>query len=595
MPDVDPTVSTAPSPADSAAAAGVLSGGDLPLAPAPAAGSQTPLTPAAAPANQGMVDSAQHSRVGQFFHAALDTLAPKVTSPTMGANGQVTEEPAHMSGGDWARRIIAGALTGAASGGAVASHPGGGGLAGLGAGFKGEQESLANQDATQRANLQRNFQNQAAQKKQEQDAQTAADEHQMRQAQTAYYTTQNTSLGFELARNKAAASEDAVKNFNTFEQTVAAQPDNVELGVFPDMNAVMAYRKDHPELVKQIAGNHDSGQILAVPNMVQGEDGTWTYQGVRAAIVHPDMMDRPASEYFGGADKVPAISYFIPGKMGANGKMEPGTWGAFQPDPNTPVKDLLPWVMKGNADAAKDSLQMHRTQVETTGDELKNELTQRELSGQGGAGGTVDELGKPLPALDPDPEKSNKMRETRRTAFDKDYVKDANQLEQSYKQMGQILDRARAGNMTGADSVVGLFNAIGISSAPLKGRGFRINRDIVGEHAGARNIYQTMAANLSALTPNGSGEVVTPKQLQDYATIMNQARHDMYVTMAQEADRQGLAKDFLPRATQQGQPVDLSTAKIFLDSYAGNVQNARAALGKFGWTIPAAQASPTVQ
>ena len=378
MPDVD--TSAAPSPAESAAAAGVLAGGDpsaggnLPLTPAPAAGSQTALTPAPAPVNP------QHSAVGQFFHNTLETLAPKVTAPSMGADGKVSEQPVHLSGGDWARRIIAGALTGAASGGAAASHPGGGGLAGLGAGFLGEREALQQQDATQRANLQRNFANRQASEKAQQEADTAAGEQKLRQAQTAYYTTQNASLGFELARNNAKASEDAVNNFNSFEKIVSSQADNTELGVFPDMNAVVAYRKDHPELVKQIAGNHDSGQLLAVPNLVQGADGSWTYQGVRAAIVHPDMMDRPASEYFGGADKIPPVSYFIPGKMGANGKMEPGTWGAFQPDPNTPMKDVLPWIMKGNADAAKDSLQMHREAVATEGEELSNQIKRNELA-----------------------------------------------------------------------------------------------------------------------------------------------------------------------------------------------------------------------
>ncbi|HEV1286548.1 MAG TPA: hypothetical protein VNU44_14600 [Bryobacteraceae bacterium] len=572
---------------ESAAAAGVLSGagdaGNLPLTPNAAAPSQ-PMAPAA-PAQD------EHSRVGQIFHGILSTLAPPATEPSIDASGKITEQPVHRTGGEWARRLIAGALTGAASGAAAPARPGAGPLAGLGAGFEGETRALQAQDEAKRAHLQQNFENQEKQK-------TQATEDQLRQAQTAYYTTQNASLGFEMARQKAKASEDALNSFNAFEKTVGASPDNADLGVFPDMNAVLAYRKEHPELVQQIGGNHSSGQILAVPNLAQGEDGNWVYQGVHAAIVHPDMMDRSAEEYFGGADKIPPVSYFIPGKMGKDGKMEPGTWGTFQPAPGTPVKDLLPWVMKGNADAAKDSLQMtqiaaateHEKQA-TTGEELSNQIKERELSGAG----AVDELGKPLPALDPDPEKSIKMRETRRTAFDKDYVKDANQLEQSYKQMESILDRARAGKMTGADSVVGLFNAIGISSAPLKGRGFRINSNIVGEHAGARNIWQGMAANLSKLTPNGSGEVVTPAQLQSYQTILAQARHDLYVTMAKEAERQGLAKDFLPRSTANGAAIDPGTMRIFLDSYGGSIPDAAAAAGKFGWGPPAAPAGQTVQ
>ncbi len=67
--------------------------------------------------------------------------------------------------------------------------------------------------------------------------------------------------------------------------------------------------------------------------------------------------------------------------------------------------------------------------------------------------------------------------------YTKDYSKDLNQLDAARSQLSDIIANAeKTKKLPGADAVVGIFDAIGISSAPLKGRGFRINNSVVGEH-----------------------------------------------------------------------------------------------------------------
>jgi hypothetical protein len=115
--------------------------------------------------------------------------------------------------------------------------------------------------------------------------------------------------------------------------------------------------------------------------------------------------------------------------------------------------------------------------------------------------------------------------------------------------------------MTGAESVVGLFNAIGISATPLAGKGFRINSNTIEEHVEARGIDQAAYQQLLSLK---NGDVITPKQLSDYSNIAEGVYHNAYVNAADEAHRQGLPVDFLPQGG--GRPVDPITARIYLDT-----------------------------
>jgi hypothetical protein len=165
-------------------------------------------------------------------------------------------------------------------------------------------------------------------------------------------------------------------------------------------------------------------------------------------------------------------------------------------------------------------------------------------------------------------------------------------LKGSYQQFNDTLNHiAQTGDMTGAESVVGLFNAIGISATPLAGKGFRINANTVSEHAEARGIDQAAYQKLLALK---NGDVITPKQLQDYSNIAAGVYHNAYVNAADEAHREGLPVDFLPQGG--GQQVDPITARIYMDvilhsnpALANNPKAAQAAAkqaaAQNGWAV----------
>lgn len=157
---------------------------------------------------------------------------------------------------------------------------------------------------------------------------------------------------------------------------------------------------------------------------------------------------------------------------------------------------------------------------------------------------------------------------------------DLARTEASYQQFASTLgDLASGKGMTGAASVVGLFNAIGLSAVPLAGRGFRITENTIKEHQQARGWGQALQAKLLGAK---NGDVITPQQLKDYATIAMQARQSQYVNLANELHSVGLSADpALP--TGNGQKIDPATARIFLTLTGNDPNKARAAATAKGW------------
>ena len=116
---------------------------------------------------------------------------------------------------------------------------------------------------------------------------------------------------------------------------------------------------------------------------------------------------------------------------------------------------------------------------------------------------------------------------------------DLAKMEGTYQQFEDILKDVNAGkDLTGAQSVVALFNAIGISAEPLAGKGFRINSNTIEEHRDALSMPDNLAKKGVAMFKNG--EVVTPQQVRDYADIALQTRQSKYVNLVNEVHNQGL-------------------------------------------------------
>jgi hypothetical protein len=187
----------------------------------------------------------------------------------------------------------------------------------------------------------------------------------------------------------------------------------------------------------------------------------------------------------------------------------------------------------------------------------------------GGGGPQTDILGGTYTPPPGGPKETNKVRDS----FKKD-ADDLAKTEGTFNQFQSVLNDINSGkDITGAQSVVALFNAIGISATPLKGMGMRINSNTVQEHVQARGLGQSLYQKFLGLK---SGDIITPQQIKDYATIAVGARHDAYVNKVNEARAAGVDPSFLlPRGN--GRKIDPNTAKIFYDTAAGNTPQEKAA------------------
>lgn len=186
--------------------------------------------------------------------------------------------------------------------------------------------------------------------------------------------------------------------------------------------------------------------------------------------------------------------------------------------------------------------------------------------------GKADTFGNPIggPGVD--------IKEFRKRydSFSKDNVAPLRQLDKTNEEFTRIMNDP---HMTGAEKVTGLLGAVGISFDPLKGKGARINNDVINEHANARSVWET--ASQKANTIFGSGGPITANQIKDYANIARGVVHDAYVSSAREAERQGLPVDFLPKGG--GRPADNDTIRIYVDVAGGDPQKATQALQAAGW------------
>jgi hypothetical protein len=242
-------------------------------------------------------------------------------------------------------------------------------------------------------------------------------------------------------------------------------------------------------------------------------------------------------------------------------------------------------IITANSQHLKDlndqsEIDVHGQQIKTgKSEEFKNYAEGKaalQNAGTGGGSGKVDDFG--VPAAPMKPAEYNKRYDN----FGTKYVQPLRKLDEQVQQFKDITGAVdKSGNLTGAQSVVGLFNAIGISATPLKGMGFRINSNTVSEHEEARGLGQSLYQKFLGLK---AGDVVTPQQLKDYGVLASQTRENTYSSAIDEARRQGMPVDFLPRGNNQ--PIDASTARMYLRAANGDPAKARTAAQKAGWVMP---------
>ena len=158
--------------------------------------------------------------------------------------------------------------------------------------------------------------------------------------------------------------------------------------------------------------------------------------------------------------------------MGKDGKPKP-VWRTIDAPATMTWGDFANWqssTLKASTAVYLKALQMQHEKVGIQHEQGGTQLTNLNIKDKQqwlNLTQSGDLFGEPLGQDVGSRSEYNKRVDT----FSKDYGKDLNQLDQASSQLrGIIANAQKTGKLPGADSVVGLFDAIGISSAPLKGR-----------------------------------------------------------------------------------------------------------------------------
>ena len=460
--------------------------------------------------------------------------------------GKMQETDVPPSPGDAFKRILASALIGMGAGAAAGStgRPGAGVLGGIGAGAIAAGGQRAAFEERQRNQAQQDF--------------SEDQKLQLNRATIAHLNAMTVAETSRATRDGAEIDMKAANALNDMREQVAANPQNRDLGHYASFNEFL---QKHQDIAPNIAELQSQAAIRVFPTY---EDGKPT--GFQIFQVHPDWANQKNEKpvdvpYFSGVDENgnPKTSYqhFDVGQI-SNGD----AWKAFGAYGLQSLRGAVTPETRYVQEEENKRAAAHNAIEWANANKDQNSPV-------------PDPFGAALPQV------GQKEYNKRFDSFGRDYVKDLNSIERSYQQMSEILENARkTGKITGPESIVGLFNAIGLSSAPLKGRGFRINNEVIGHHVGMRGVIESMRNRLQALD---TGQIVTANQLGEYERILADARRDAYAVAGNEALRQGLPRNFLPSGN--GNVLDPQTALIFYTVAGKNKDAARKAAQELGWKV----------
>ena len=478
---------------------------------------------------------------------------------------------------DWAKSVVSGGLAAAANVGKVPE--GAGGLYGAARGAQGAVELQRQKMLDAKAAQQQQFEQQEKLKQDtraEKELQNSLDNS---KAQRALWTTQQANAVITGQREQEALEQArkldpiAAEEAETTLKENKAKLDEAHGEMIGLVEAAMGKKiSDFPLITdsKDLTADHakqmGAGNLIPVHN---GESASTEQDGVGVYLVPGHVWDQTITKPFS--------------------MMDPDTGKEMTAQPGTSVATLAGIIM-GKQKSALQANQLIMDKLDQKAKQAQIGLTQAETGKAGaetrlaesqiGGGQTTDLLGGAVTMPPGGVKEANK----RADSFKKD-ADDLAKTEGTYNQFNSVLNDINAGkDITGAQSVVALFNAIGISATPLKGMGMRINSNTVQEHAGAIGVDQRVEKFFQGLK---NGEVITPQQIKDYAQIAVDSRKNAYVNKINEARAQGVNPDFLlPRGN--GKPIDVNTAQIFYQTAAGNTpqekaQNALKAAKAVGW------------
>lgn len=501
-----------------------------------------PQTPAAPQAQQPPV------RTG-IFDRILETLGggPKKSYTVDPDTGKLEEHDSQDTRGNLFKHVLAGMLTGLAAG--SQQHGPGAGIRGLGAGISASANLAEAQDEQKKIQAQKDAENQNAAT--------------LRRAQIQRYNFEEL---MQLRNEKRLDQESFDRHMQGQQQLIGGIRSAGGTLVPVVVNGKDINAGDTPgndaDLMKAYAG----GQIKAgqgshlVLTTDRQQDGTMIHHvwnvpddALNTQMAVPDDIKK----FF----NIPDTASTMPLRQILN------LTGNMNDRRNNDVERQLKeeQIKTQQSEQKKNAADTGKTQEET--DQLKNSVV-----------GGADPFGVPVGRTPQGGVMNRKELDAAQKTFNKDYVEPLHVLQKTSLEFQRINSNPK---QTGAEKVTALLNAVGISGDPLKGKGFRVNNDIIAEHAQARNIWESAVQKLNTIA--GTGGPITSKQISDYTAVAQGVIHDAFVTAAQEARRQGLPVDFLPRAITKNQVPDAMTAKIYLDSAGGDLDAAHNAMVAAGY------------
>lgn len=506
------------------------------------------------------------SFVGKILGAVADILGGKGENEINPQTGQREFHP--FSRGQQAGNILSNAVRGFAAG--TQAHGPGAGLRsmGLGAGAVAEQnlqrEQISHQQQMQEAELN----------------QTKL----LRNAQIALTNQEIARSVWEVEKESAGIDQQTAERINEMNAMVAQDSRNRDLGHYASFDEFISkYKTAEPDMLQKQA----QGLIRAVPTFQNGKP-----TGVQLYEINPSWAeqrnDKPVPMPMpAGVDKNGQLTWkevTIPAGGMTNGQI-------VQAGMNVGLK-----AMEVQANLAGKKIeaggQITAAGIHAKGAETAALINQGEATPVQGPDGKVTLQVAPNAEFKPDafgfqptvPPGGAKAYNAQKNNFLK--ARPYQNLQtaiQTQRQFAGIIDQMEKGNYSGAASIVGLFDAIGISATPLKGGGFRMNQDVINEHIHARGLDQ---GTLAALLKLKKGDIITPQQLKDYAGIASGVVRDGTQQAVETAHALGLNADFLlPHPSAQGTQLDPIDANMFLGATSGNKDKARALAQSLGWSF----------
>ena len=221
-----------------------------------------------------------------FLHGLLSAASglPSTTPSIDPTTGQTVNTPVQHSTGDMFKSMFAGMLTGLA-GGVRANQSGAhGALGAIGGGFNAETQALQQRDALARQNAQKQFQDQQAAMKNQ-------DQHKLNQLAMIQANQDIAANSLKAARLKVQMSEEDADRLNKFQEQVSAVPGATYAGFHSSLGDLMN-DPNKAELMKQHAG----GTLISTPVMGKDQDGNPVVTGFESYIVPKSYLDSPTSE-----------------------------------------------------------------------------------------------------------------------------------------------------------------------------------------------------------------------------------------------------------------------------------------------------------